>query len=84
MSHALERALERALHHAPAERLAAVAGSERASERGAERGESLDGEPGALRDAQARARELVAGIAADAAADPELYLRSTVVPEGGE
>lgn len=76
MSHALERAL----HHAPAERLAAGAGSER----GAERGESLDGQPAALRDAQARASELVAGIAADAAANPELYLRSTVVPEGGE
>ena len=78
MSNALERALERALAHAPSERLA-VAGSEHATER-----EPVDGQPAAARDAQARASALVAGIAADAAMSPEVYLRSTVVPEGGE
>jgi hypothetical protein len=69
MSHALAQALE----HAPSERLAAAA-----SEPGAE------GQPAALRDVQARASQLIAGIAADAAANPELYLHATVVPEGGE
>jgi hypothetical protein len=68
----------RALEPAP-ERLAAVAGSQRAAER-----EPVDGQPAGLRDAQTRASELVAAIAADAAASPEVYLRSTVVPEGGE
>lgn len=82
MSHALERALERALVHAPSERLA-VARSEHAAERATER-EPVDGQPAAPRDAQARASALVAGIAADAAMSPEVYLRSTVVPEGGE
>lgn len=36
------------------------------------------------RAAQARASEIVAEIAADAAAHPAVYLRATVVPEGGE
>lgn len=36
------------------------------------------------RPAHARASEIVAEIAADAAAHPEVYLRDTVVPEGGE
>lgn len=36
------------------------------------------------RAAQVRASEIVAEIAADAAAHPEVYLRATVVPEGGE
>jgi hypothetical protein len=67
----MSHVLARALEHAPSERLAAAG-----SEPGAE------GQPS--RDAQARASQLVAGIAVDAAADPELYLRSTVVPEGGE
>jgi hypothetical protein len=43
---------------------------------------SEPGEP--RRAAHARAAEVVSEIAADAAAHPEVYLRATVVPEGGE
>lgn len=72
MSHAVQRSLEH---------VGVAAGSARAAE-GAGPG---DAQPAhALRDVHARASELVAGIAADAAVDPELYLRTTVVPEGGE
>ena len=80
MSPALARALERAPERSH-EHVGVAAGSERAA---------VDIGPGdaqpaeALRDVHARASALVAGIAADAAVDPELYLRTTVVPEGGE
>lgn len=47
-------------------------------------GQTPEAPTDALRDAHARASAIVAGIAADAAANPELYLRTTVVPEGGE
>jgi hypothetical protein len=36
------------------------------------------------RAAHARASEIVAEIAVDAAAHPDVYLRDTAVPEGGE
>jgi hypothetical protein len=76
MSHAVQRSLQRSLEHA-----GVAAGSERDAE-GVGPG---DAQPAhALRDVHARASEVVAGIAADAAVDPELYLRTTVVPEGGE
>ena len=84
MSHALERALARAPERSldrSLEHVGVAAGSERAAE-GIRPG---DGQPAeALRDVHARASEIIAGIAADAAIDPELYLRTTVVPEGGE
>lgn len=79
MSHELARASERSRER-PIEP-SGDAGSERAAASIAPGA----GQPaGALRDVHARASELVAAIAADAAADPEQYLRTTVVPEGGE
>jgi hypothetical protein len=82
MSNAAERSLPRALPRArPREPIGVAAGAGRVAERIG----SGDGQPAeALRDVHARASEIVAGIAADAAVDPELYLRTTVVPEGGE
>ncbi len=80
MSHAHARAHARALEGS-LEHVGVAAGSGRAA---VDIGPD-DARPAeALRDVHARASALVAGIAADAAEDPELYLRTTVVPGGGE
>ncbi len=65
------------------ENLATAAGPERARPSD---GPSIETEETGetRRAAHARASEIVAEIAADAAAHPEVYLRATVVPEGGE
>lgn len=77
MSHVPARALARSLEYSGS------AGEERAVHvQGLAPGDGQTAE--ALRDVHARASAIVAGIAADAAANPELYLRTTVVPEGGE